>query len=58
MVRPVVAELQRRFAVSATETGALDLHRRAGIGMAMFGWSNWTRRRAKARRQVIEAAIA
>ena len=35
MVRPVVAELQRRFAVSAAETGALDLHRRAGIGMAM-----------------------
>ena len=30
----------------------------AGIGMAMFGWSTWTRRRAKARRQVIEAAIA
>jgi len=30
----------------------------AGIGMAMFGWSTWTRRRAKARRQAIEAAIA
>ncbi len=30
----------------------------AGIGMAMFGWSTWTRRRAKARRQGIEAAIA
>ncbi len=30
----------------------------AGIGMAMFGWSSWTRRRAKARRQGIEAAIA
>ena len=30
----------------------------AGIGMAMFGWSTWTRRRAKARRQVIEAAVA
>ena len=30
----------------------------AGIGMAMFGWSTWTRRRAKSRRQVIEAAIA
>jgi len=27
----------------------------AGIGMAMFGWSTWTRRRANARRQVIEA---
>jgi autotransporter-associated beta strand protein len=29
----------------------------AGIGMAMFGWSTWTRRRAKSRRQAIEAAI-
>lgn len=34
VVRPIVAELQRRFAVSAAETGWLDLHRRAGIGMA------------------------
>jgi len=30
----------------------------AGIGIAMFGWSTWTRRRAKARRQSIEAALA
>lgn len=30
----------------------------AGIGMAMFGWSTWTRRRAKARRRAFEAAIA
>lgn len=35
MVRPIVAELQRRFAVSAAETGSLDLHRRAGIGVAV-----------------------
>jgi uncharacterized protein YlxP (DUF503 family) len=34
VVRPIVAELQRRFAVSAAETGSLDLHRRAGIGVA------------------------
>ena len=34
VVRPLVAELQRRFSVSAAETGSLDLHRRAGIGMA------------------------
>jgi uncharacterized protein YlxP (DUF503 family) len=34
-VRPVIAELQRRFAVSAAETGAQDLHRRATIGMAV-----------------------
>jgi uncharacterized protein YlxP (DUF503 family) len=35
VVRPIVAELQRRFSVSAAETGALDLHRRAGIGIAV-----------------------
>jgi uncharacterized protein len=34
-VRPLVAELQRRFSASAAETGALDLHRRSGIGMAV-----------------------
>ena len=34
-VRPLVAELRRRFAVSVAETGSLDLHRRAGIGMAV-----------------------
>ena len=30
----------------------------AGIGVAMFGWSTWTRRRAPARRPVIDAALA
>jgi uncharacterized protein len=35
LVRPVVAELRRRFEVSAGETGHLDLHRRAGIGVAL-----------------------
>ena len=30
----------------------------AGIGIAMFGWSTWTRRRAKARRQAFDAALA
>lgn len=34
-VRPVIAELHRRFAVSAAETGALDLHRRANVGVAL-----------------------
>lgn len=34
-VRPIVAELQRKLAVSAAETGAHDLHRRAGIGVAV-----------------------
>ena len=35
VVRPIVAELQRRFGVSAAETGSLDLHRRTGIGMSV-----------------------
>jgi uncharacterized protein YlxP (DUF503 family) len=35
VIRPVISELQRRFAVSAAETGAQDLHRRASIGMAV-----------------------
>ncbi|GLZ40082.1 DUF503 domain-containing protein [Actinokineospora sp. NBRC 105648] len=33
-VRPVVAELRKRFEVSAAEAGHLDLHRRALIGVA------------------------
>jgi uncharacterized protein YlxP (DUF503 family) len=35
VIRPVIAELQRRFTVSAAETGAQELHRRAGIGLAV-----------------------
>ncbi len=34
IIRPVVAELQRKFSVSAAETGSHDLYRRAGIGVA------------------------
>jgi len=34
MVRPVVAELRRRFEVAVAEAGHLDLHRRALIGVA------------------------
>ncbi|MGI8614268.1 MAG: DUF503 domain-containing protein [Nocardioidaceae bacterium] len=34
-VRPVVAELRRRFEVSVAEVDHLDLHRRAGIGVAV-----------------------
>ncbi|GAA1829950.1 DUF503 domain-containing protein [Pseudonocardia ailaonensis] len=34
VVRPVVAELRRRFDVSAAEAGHLDLHRRALIGVS------------------------
>lgn len=32
IVRPIVNELQRRFALSAAETDSVDLYRRAGIG--------------------------
>lgn len=32
VVRPLVAELRRRFPVSAAEAGHLDLHRRALVG--------------------------
>ena len=35
VVRPVVAELRRRFEVSAAETGHLDLLRRAEIGVSV-----------------------
>ncbi|WP_432139364.1 MULTISPECIES: DUF503 domain-containing protein [unclassified Streptomyces] len=35
LVRPIVAELQRRYGVSAAETDHQDLHRRAGIGLAL-----------------------
>ncbi len=35
LVRPLVAELRRRFAVSASEAGHLDLHRRALLGVAL-----------------------
>lgn len=35
VIRPLIAELHRRFSVSAAETGSMDLHRRAGVGIAM-----------------------
>ncbi len=37
LVRPVVAELRRRFDVAAAETGHLDLHRRAEVGVGVVG---------------------
>ena len=49
VVRPIVSELRRRFSVSAAETGALDLHRRAGLGVAVT---------AAERAQVIEVLDA
>jgi uncharacterized protein YlxP (DUF503 family) len=35
MVRPVIAELRRKYEVSVAEAGHLDLHRRALIGVAV-----------------------
>lgn len=35
LIRPIVADLKRKYAVSAAETGYLDLHRRAGIGASV-----------------------
>lgn len=34
VVRPVIAELRRRFEVAAAEAGHLDLHRRTIIGVS------------------------
>jgi uncharacterized protein YlxP (DUF503 family) len=33
VVRPIVAELRRRFEVAAAETGGQDLHRRAEVAV-------------------------
>ena len=49
VVRPIVAELQRRFAVSAAEVGDQDLHRRATVGVALV---------AADRQHVVEALDA
>jgi uncharacterized protein YlxP (DUF503 family) len=37
LVRPIVAELRKRFEVSVGEVGYLDLHRRSEIGVAVVG---------------------
>lgn len=34
VIRPIIAELRRRFLVAAAESGNQDLHRRALIGMS------------------------
>ena len=35
LVRPMIAEVRRMFGVSVAEVDHLDLHRRAGIGVAV-----------------------
>ncbi len=42
LVRPIVAELQRKYAVSVAETGNQDLHRRAEIGLAVVSGDTGT----------------
>lgn len=37
LVRPLVAELGRRFPVSVGEVGAHDLHRRSTVGVSLVG---------------------
>jgi uncharacterized protein YlxP (DUF503 family) len=40
VVRPLIAELQRRYpSIAVAETGHLDLHRRAEIGVAVISAS-------------------
>jgi uncharacterized protein len=34
LIRPLIAEVRRRFELSVAEVDHLDLHRRAGIGVA------------------------
>jgi uncharacterized protein len=40
VVRPIVAELRRRFDVAVAETGAAGLHRRAEVGVAVVADSH------------------
>ncbi|MEU5577548.1 MULTISPECIES: DUF503 domain-containing protein [Streptomyces] len=44
VVRPIVAELQRKYAVSVAEVGGQNLHRRAEIGLAAVAgdWGHLT----------------
>jgi uncharacterized protein YlxP (DUF503 family) len=37
VVRPILADLARRFSVSVAETGDQDLHRRAEVSVALVG---------------------
>ncbi|MEV0995515.1 DUF503 domain-containing protein [Nonomuraea sp. NPDC050202] len=41
VVRPLIAELQRRYpSIAVAETGHLDLHRRAEVGVAVVSASS------------------
>ena len=49
VVRPIVAELRRRFEVAAAETGDQDLHRRAELSVSLVSSQH------QHARQVLEA---
>ena len=36
VVRPLIAEVRRKFSISVAEVDHLDLHRRAGVGVAVI----------------------
>jgi uncharacterized protein YlxP (DUF503 family) len=40
VVRPIVAELRRRFEVAAAETGDLDVHRRVEVAVSLVASSH------------------
>ena len=40
VIRPVIAELRKRFEVAAAETGDADLHRRAEVSVSLVGTSH------------------
>ncbi|MCC9198453.1 DUF503 domain-containing protein [Arthrobacter sp. zg-Y820] len=39
VIRPIMAEVRRKYDVSVAETGQLDLHRRAEIGIGLVSSS-------------------
>jgi len=40
VIKPIVADLRRRFEVAAAETGNADLHRRAEVSVCVVGTSH------------------
>ena len=37
LTKPLIAEIRRRFTVTVSEVGHLDLHRRAAVGVGVVG---------------------
>jgi hypothetical protein len=51
VIRPVIAELRRRYEVAAAETGDQDLYRRAEVSVAMVSSQH------RHAREVLEACV-